>query len=76
MWPLDVLAHHSEPVDPTLLEWIKTELDHIFGEGSVSVVSIIGILIVLFLCLASTPPLQRQALKVPLNCRLGIQQHC
>lgn len=47
MWPMDVLAHHSEPVDPTLLEWIKTELDHIFGEGSVSVVSIIGILIIL-----------------------------
>jgi hypothetical protein len=46
MGPLDVLLHHSEPVDPTLLEWIKTELDHLFGPGEVPIISVIGVLIV------------------------------
>lgn len=46
MHPFNVLLHHSEPVDPTLIEWIKTELDHIFGTGPAPVVSVVGVLII------------------------------
>jgi hypothetical protein len=43
---IDVLLHHSEPVDPTLLEWIQREIDHLLGSGAVPTMSVIGILIV------------------------------
>ena len=43
---LEVLLHHSEPVDPTLLQWIQGVIEHIFGTGPAPVVSVIGVLIV------------------------------
>jgi len=30
---LDLLLHHSEYIDPTLVVWIKHEIDDIFGRG-------------------------------------------
>ena len=37
--------HHDEPADPTLLEWVKGLLDHLFGGGPWLMVSLLGILI-------------------------------
>ncbi len=44
----ETLAHHSEAVDPTLIEWIRHQIDRITGLDSGSIVLILGILIVLF----------------------------
>ena len=37
--------HHDEPADPTLLEWAKGLLDHLFGGGTWLMVVLLGILI-------------------------------
>ena len=37
--------HHDEPADPTLLEWAKGLLDHLFGGGPWLMVAVLGILI-------------------------------
>lgn len=37
--------HHDEPADPTLLEWAKGLLDHLFGGGPWLMVVLLGILI-------------------------------
>ena len=39
---LSILAHHAEAADPDLLEWIKQQLDNIFGLGPVVVVLGLG----------------------------------
>ncbi len=44
----NITAHHSEAVDPTLIEWIRHQIDRYTGlEGDVIVV-LLSILIVLF----------------------------
>jgi hypothetical protein len=42
------LAHHSEPIDPTLWEWLSTKMNHMLGVDSGSMVLILGAIIVLF----------------------------
>ena len=45
---LPVLLHHSEPADPTLLHWIREQIDAILGIGPAAIVLILGALIVAF----------------------------
>jgi hypothetical protein len=42
------LLHHSESIDPTLLDWIRHEIDSIVGLGPSTIVLILGVLIVSF----------------------------
>ena len=42
-----IAAHHGEPADPDLIEWLKARLDHIFGVGPWVVVGALTLLIVL-----------------------------
>ena len=44
---LSVLAHHSEPSDPTLLRWIVDTFETVVGWGPAPVVILIGSIIVL-----------------------------
>ena len=37
--------HHDEPADPTLLEWVKGLLDHLFGGGPWFMVALLGVII-------------------------------
>ena len=40
-------AHHSEPGDPALLQWIKATIDHLFGLEPLVLVGILtGLIIV------------------------------
>ncbi len=43
-----ILAHHSEPIDPTLWEWLSDRIDHVLGISAGTAVLILGALIVLF----------------------------
>ena len=43
---LSILAHHSEPVDPELLEWIIHQIDALVGVGPVAMVVALGLVIV------------------------------
>ena len=43
---LGILAHHGEPGDPTLFQWIQDRIDTIFGGGPVLIVTVLGILVV------------------------------
>ena len=45
---LHVILHHSESVDPTLMQWIRERIDHIFGLGASTIVVALGILRVVF----------------------------
>ena len=45
---LPILLHHSEPADPTLLQWIRERIDAVLGMGPASIVLILGALIVAF----------------------------
>ena len=49
MWGvlLSMLAHHGEPADPVLIEWIKHRIDSIIGLGAGGMVIILTILICL-----------------------------
>ncbi len=42
------LLHHSEPIDPTLWEWLSTKIDHVLGISPGAMVLILGTGIVLF----------------------------
>ena len=44
--PVAFLAHHSEPGDPDLLEWIRHQIDAIVGLGPLYIVVFLGIVIV------------------------------
>ena len=44
---LSALAHHDEPADPTLLQWVKGLLDYLLGAGPWAVVALLGLIIVL-----------------------------
>ncbi len=43
---LSILAHHSEPGDAELLEWIKHQIDSMTGLGGLSIVIALGLLVV------------------------------
>ena len=43
---LSVLAHHGEPGDPQLLEWIMHQLNAMLGVGPAAMAIGLGILIV------------------------------
>lgn len=43
---LSALAHHSEPSDPVLMEWIKHQIDAILGLGDLAIVVILGAVVV------------------------------
>ena len=43
---LSILAHHSEPGDPALLEWIRDQIDALLGLGPAVIVVAIGLIIV------------------------------
>ena len=40
------LAHHSEPGDPVLLEWVRHRIDDLTGLGPWAIVVLLGLLIV------------------------------
>tara|TARA_Y100001934_G_scaffold216822_1_gene257289 strand:- start:5505 stop:5687 length:183 start_codon:yes stop_codon:yes gene_type:complete len=48
MWFLETLAHHSEPIDPTLWEWLSAKIDHVLGVSPNVMVLLLGAVIVLF----------------------------
>ena len=41
-----VLAHHSEAADPELIEWIRHQIDALFGLGPATIVIVLGLVIV------------------------------
>lgn len=43
---LKVLLHHSETVDPTLVQWMRDLLGHLFGFGTWPIVVFLGAVIV------------------------------
>jgi len=43
---LSVLAHHGEPGDPVLFEWIRHQIDSILGLGPGAIVIALGLVIV------------------------------
>ncbi len=43
---LSVLAHHGEPGDPVLFDWIKHQIDSIFGLAPGAIVIALGLVIV------------------------------
>ena len=45
---MKILLHHSEIVDPTLVEWIVDRIDHILGLEAGAMVLLLGLAIVLF----------------------------
>ena len=47
IWLWSIATHHSEAVDPELLEWIKDRLDHIFNLGPWTAVAALALIILL-----------------------------
>ena len=43
---LSVLAHHAEPGDPRLMEWIKHQIDSLVGFGPGTIVLGLGLVVV------------------------------
>ena len=43
---LSIFAHHSEPGDPILMEWIKHQIDAIVGLGPGTIVFGLGLIVV------------------------------
>ncbi|MBT3554848.1 MAG: hypothetical protein HN926_06545 [Chloroflexi bacterium] len=43
-----ILAHHSEPIDPTLWEWLSVKIDHILGLSPGVLILLLGAVIVSF----------------------------
>ncbi len=48
MWPFHFVLHHGEAIDPTLIDWIRHEIDDIVGVGPLPIVLVLGALIVAF----------------------------
>ena len=46
--PLETVLHHSEPIDPTLWEWLSLKIDDVLGLHSSAMVFILGAATVLF----------------------------
>lgn len=45
---LGSLLHHSEAIDPTLIEWIRHEIDAITGLEPGSIATMLGLVILAF----------------------------
>ena len=45
MYPLVVPLHHEAPVDPTLMEWIREQMNNVFGLGPEMMVVISGLMV-------------------------------
>lgn len=45
---LRTALHHSEAIDPTLIEWIRHEIDDITGLEPTSIVAILGAVLLAF----------------------------
>ena len=43
---LSILAHEGEPGDPVLLEWIRHQIDAVFGLGPVAIVISLSFVII------------------------------
>ena len=43
MNPIAIPLHHEAPGDPTLMEWIKEQMDYVFGFGPEAMVAIFGL---------------------------------
>ena len=43
-----LLLHHSESIDPELMDWIRHEIDAILGLEPVTIVIVLGAVIVAF----------------------------
>ena len=43
-----LLLHHSESIDPELIDWIRHEIDAILGLEPVTIVIVLGAIIVAF----------------------------
>tara|TARA_Y100000588_G_scaffold340892_1_gene384548 strand:- start:3910 stop:4104 length:195 start_codon:yes stop_codon:yes gene_type:complete len=48
MLPYRIFLHHSEPIDPTLLDWIRNQIDELIGLEPSAIAVILGIAIVAF----------------------------
>jgi hypothetical protein len=48
MTPLRTFLHHSEAIDPTLVEWILHKIDDVLGLDPTTIVAILGVAIVAF----------------------------
>ena len=46
MFPLGIFAHHGEPGDPILLEWIRHQIDALFNLGPGTIVVALGAFVV------------------------------
>ena len=44
---MGIRAHHSEPTDPELLEWLVHTVDLVLGQGPVVMVVLIGVVVLL-----------------------------
>ncbi len=42
------LLHHSEPIDPTLIGWIRDEIDALLGLDAIVIVVLLGLVILAF----------------------------
>jgi len=40
--------HHSESIDPTLIGWIRDEIDRLLGLDALTIVAVLGIVILAF----------------------------
>lgn len=45
---MKILLHHSEIVDPTLVEWMVDRIDHVLGLEAGAMVLLLGLAIVMF----------------------------
>ena len=45
---MNILLHHSEAVDPALVEWIVDRINHVLGLEAGAMVLLLGLAIVLF----------------------------
>ncbi|MXY59389.1 MAG: hypothetical protein F4Y96_02615 [Chloroflexi bacterium] len=43
---MGIRAHHSEPTDSELLEWLVYALDSILGQGPVVIVTVIALVVI------------------------------
>ncbi len=44
---MGIRAHHSEPTDSELLEWLVHTVDLVLGQGPVVMVVLIGVVVIL-----------------------------
>ena len=43
---LSIFAHHSEPGDPILLDWIRHQIDALLGLGPMAIVLGLGLIVI------------------------------